>query len=410
MKKYFTRTLLIASFVFIKTLCFAKYEIVNGGKERDFNEILSGEVVVSYLTGGQIRYTTSNRTIVIVDSTTPKMPMLVYPQNNTVLFSRKLTLGWEQIIDDTAVIYKIEISTSADFVVLKNSFILQTTYFYFELDYAGKYFWRVGCYDMAGNFSGYNTGCFIADLGMVVNSIYGDTLKRKHFSITFPEGSFSEDLQLYFSSSPIVAPLIVDPQKIKNANSKLPRDKVLIDTNIIEFVLRTFDGKVVSEKLNREIELAIPYTDEDNNRIVDNYNLPVATLKIYRLDENLEEWIELPSVVVEPEKMVKTKINHLSVFALIGKRAPVNLDNVYVYPNPYKPDYGINYITFANLTSDAKIKIFNIAGELVDSFDNKNGDTEERWELPKDIASGVYIYLVTDKNGNKKIGKFAIIK
>jgi len=71
-------------------------------------------------------------------------------------------------------------------------------------------------------------------------------------------------------------------------------------------------------------------------------------------------------------------------------------------------------ITFKNLTDQCKIRIYNIAGELIyeQEFTNTNGKAE--WNLKnrsgKDVASGVYIYLITNNQNQKAVGKIGIIR
>jgi hypothetical protein len=89
-----------------------------------------------------------------------------------------------------------------------------------------------------------------------------------------------------------------------------------------------------------------------------------------------------------------------------------NLEDVVVYPNPFKPDMGTNVITFSNLTENAKIQIYTITGNLV--FEEKADSIEYKWNLKNrngnDVASGVYIYYISNDKGEKKIGKITIIK
>ena len=84
-----------------------------------------------------------------------------------------------------------------------------------------------------------------------------------------------------------------------------------------------------------------------------------------------------------------------------------------VYPNPYKPPEGHTQITFSGLSEDVRVRIFSISGELIIDrqiagqsswvWDGKN----ERGEA---VARGIYIYLITNSEGGKKIGKIAIIR
>ena len=98
------------------------------------------------------------------------------------------------------------------------------------------------------------------------------------------------------------------------------------------------------------------------------------------------------------------------------------LNCVVVYPNPFKPDSGHTRITFGHptdpsgrLTEQATIKIYTIAGELVRTIEGVNG--QATWDINnesgKRVASGVYVYLITNPKGTKGekcIGKLAIVK
>ena len=91
--------------------------------------------------------------------------------------------------------------------------------------------------------------------------------------------------------------------------------------------------------------------------------------------------------------------------------AALNLINIIAYPNPCK---GYDKVTFKNLTDQCKISIYNIAGELIfeQEFTNTQGKAE--WNLKNisgnDVASGVYIYVVTNNQKQKAIGKIGIIR
>lgn len=91
-----------------------------------------------------------------------------------------------------------------------------------------------------------------------------------------------------------------------------------------------------------------------------------------------------------------------------------DLTKAHVYPNPYKPSSGHKKITFARLTAHTKLKIFNIAGELVYDKEEDTPQGELPWDVVNDsgekLASGVYIYLIMNNNGHKAKGKFAVIR
>jgi hypothetical protein len=87
---------------------------------------------------------------------------------------------------------------------------------------------------------------------------------------------------------------------------------------------------------------------------------------------------------------------------------------VQVFPNPWRSDKHAGHpsITFANLPAGCTVKIFTISGHKVQEFDNAGGTFN--WDLTNasgdKVASGVYIYLITDGQGNKMKGKVGIIK
>ena len=128
------------------------------------------------------------------------------------------------------------------------------------------------------------------------------------------------------------------------------------------------------------------------------------------------------------------------------------MDDIYVVPNPYvghsafdgKREDDDDYeksrrLWFVNLPENCTIKIYSLAGDLVDELDHTgnsgqdiisiskalNKDAEyisdfsatgiEPWDLlsrnNQIIAPGVYLFSVKDdKSGDIKVGKFVVIK
>lgn len=129
-----------------------------------------------------------------------------------------------------------------------------------------------------------------------------------------------------------------------------------------------------------------------------------------------------------------------------GTLAKQKMNNIYVIPNPYvgsskfdgrrendrKGDKS-KRLWFVNLPEQCKIRIYTLAGDLVDEIEH-NGEYAEdiinvskatnqglsasgihAWDLlsknKQIIASGVYLFSVENKaNGDIKVGKFVIIK
>lgn len=84
-----------------------------------------------------------------------------------------------------------------------------------------------------------------------------------------------------------------------------------------------------------------------------------------------------------------------------------------VRPNPWRADrHASGGISFDSLPGNVTLKIFTSSGHLVREFGSVSNSLT--WDLTTTdghrVASGVYIYLVTDGGGQKVRGKLAIIK
>jgi hypothetical protein len=102
-------------------------------------------------------------------------------------------------------------------------------------------------------------------------------------------------------------------------------------------------------------------------------------------------------------------------------QAKNDVKEINVFPNPY---YGVNpeelnkynrFVTFNHLPNAAKIRIFNLAGQLVRTIDKNTTDQFQRWDLLNGaglpVASGLYIvYIDMPDLGTTKTLKVAIIQ
>ncbi|HEX9974713.1 MAG TPA: hypothetical protein VGD14_21795 [bacterium] len=142
---------------------------------------------------------------------------------------------------------------------------------------------------------------------------------------------------------------------------------------------------------------------------------------------------------------MESSINENVTYAIPGKTVSTTEDRkIYVYPNPYNinaPWDGFGerdrMIWFANLPGNATIRIYTLAGDLVDEI-NHHADTydgsdiallqqrsrsekvkfsggEHAWDLitknDQAISTGLYLYTVKDEDTGKIYsGKFLVIK
>ncbi len=90
-----------------------------------------------------------------------------------------------------------------------------------------------------------------------------------------------------------------------------------------------------------------------------------------------------------------------------------------IFPNPVRPEYGDVSVQIQGLTAGALVKITDIAGNLVYEIQNPvvngSGSGAVTWDTRsfsgKKVASGVYLALISDKDGEQtKIGKLLIVR
>lgn len=139
---------------------------------------------------------------------------------------------------------------------------------------------------------------------------------------------------------------------------------------------------------------------------------------------------------VLPWPALESSINANAVQIIPGPDPKPEVGDVAVVPNPYRGDINYNTfdpkweknppgriwmeqdrrILFINLPVECEIKIYTLAGDLVDTiYHNDPVEGFEGWNLTSSIgqavASGIYLFSVKDlRNGNAQVGKFVILK
>ena len=101
--------------------------------------------------------------------------------------------------------------------------------------------------------------------------------------------------------------------------------------------------------------------------------------------------------------------------------ATTSLDGIKVVPNPYvsanvfETNPFERELHFTHLPGECTIRIYNIAGELINTLNHDDGTSEEIWNLRtsanQEVAPGLYVYNVTSTIvTGQKVDKFLIIK
>jgi hypothetical protein len=90
----------------------------------------------------------------------------------------------------------------------------------------------------------------------------------------------------------------------------------------------------------------------------------------------------------------------------------VNLDNAGAYPSPFNAREGHTFICFENLTDSVRLRVFKLTGELVIDKHIESSGGSFHWNVADEnedaLPQGLYVYLLSDKNGNKKTGKIGV--
>jgi len=154
----------------------------------------------------------------------------------------------------------------------------------------------------------------------------------------------------------------------------------------------------------------IIFADPNNNSILLNSQKPFGSVgREYILKiENIYSSVESGYI----------PINKNSGSEIVITANAVNLDKMYVYPNPANISTD-ETITFANLTRRADIYIYSIDGIFINKISENDGNGGVNWNLKdqnnKKVGSGIYFYKALsmdnfDKTLQEKMGKFAVIK
>lgn len=161
----------------------------------------------------------------------------------------------------------------------------------------------------------------------------------------------------------------------------------------------------------------------------------------FGLVNNLEYYYSLTAFSKEdtvsnfPSQETSLTANAISVTP--GTAAPETVGKVAAVPNPYRGDIGYQdfkpawerpdnafgrwtendrRIQFINLPSPSEIKIYTLAGDLVETIQHNDANRGfADWNLTSSVgqtvSSGIYMFTVKDKrNGNVQVGKFVIVK
>ena len=218
----------------------------------------------------------------------------------------------------------------------------------------------------------------------------------------------------------LLAQVVISSGILSNTTDKIsieinPANVPAITSNLA-LVENIFKIELISgqTQFDNDIEIILPYIDNNNDNIEDNKDITNTKLEVYTSRSLKSKWEKVTTTTLDKtNKQLTAKTKHLSYYAIFAVLQS-DLNTAHVYPNPFKPSLGHTKIFFTNLTTRTKIKIFNLAGELIYEDEKDTPAGELSWDVKnnkgKPIASGVYIYMITNDNDQTKKGKLAIIR
>lgn len=311
------------------------------------------------------------------------------------------------------------------------------------LSYATTYYYAVRGYNQDGIVTASSatvsamTAALVETAALVVTTntapvtVTETTPSGTQTILTIPAGTFSTDAYILVNTNPLTAPSEYSVEDLDGATAALTAGRGrLLAGSAIEIHAYDLSGTTLTAAgFLQPVTIVMSYTDADDDGFVDGITPPLRaqSLRVFTYDAALQRWTQVPGqhTVDTAAKTVTVTVSHFSVYALASPSSvELSLASVVVYPNPYKPGTGGIYdntssgegVLFDKLTAEARIRVYNIAGELVADLRETDGDGRLLWNTRNDAgdaaASGVYVYIVTnpDDSAQKAKGKFAIIR
>ncbi len=169
------------------------------------------------------------------------------------------------------------------------------------------------------------------------------------------------------------------------------------------------------------------YPDDDGDGIIDGTTIRPENAEIQTFDVPTNKWKkEFATTVDKNARTLTGHTPHFSLFAAFGV-VTTGLNQIRVYPNPYKPNAGnpdegrtfsradpLSGVVFDNLPAVVEIKIYTLTGRLVSQFGTSAGTGAVQWDgkndSGEDVATGGYFAVITSPGQATVIKKLAVIR
>jgi hypothetical protein len=215
--------------------------------------------------------------------------------------------------------------------------------------------------------------------------------------LSVPGGVFSGAaiVDIYMRGLPRTRPIIDEADRRTMQKSAIPFG----DLGPVEFIATTEPAGTVT--------ITLSYPSGSSPALLNS-------LKAYYLERNEVVWMPVLSSRLDPEgRTVAFDVSSFDVFRLMTGSAD-DLKGVIVYPNPFHPRSAKDHVLkFIGLTDRVKIEIFTLRGDVVWSrhitYTGGGAIWDGRNLEGKEVASGLYVYQITNSHGEKSTGRISVI-
>lgn len=238
-------------------------------------------------------------------------------------------------------------------------------------------------------------------------------------TIGLPPNAFGASATVLVTMDPIAHGISVTPSVINNGLAAGPTGYVRVPNSLFEIV-PLVGGVPFTDPLGSSATISVPYTDANDDNVLDGTNPPLAAsaLRMFTLNTIVNRWEALPTYVDRASRRVIAWTPHFSVFSLFAPATiGQSLAQIRLYPVPWTPGSGDRFdatgVTFDRLPVAGTIRIITLSGEKVRDlrFDGLTAGTLV-WDGLNDsgrrAASGVYFARIEASDGPKTMLKFAI--
>ncbi len=323
-------------------------------------------------------------------------------------------LSWQDKINREGTRYGVSYARDPDFSVGVStpvrSFdnLISTGTGIVDLSPATTYYFRTWSYNDGDKKSGFSNTVSTRTLHQYfTGEYYAEFIKEGRLisRITLSEGAYE------FPTRIDIAELSgVERDLVRNADEGLPEETIRDLAPLRSYIVRNRNEKQVKEKTKIPDGITARFYYPGGLSRAEEKNL-----RVVKLDENSGSWVKLENYGKDKkDNWIEAHLSEMSVLGL-AVFPYRDISDVYVYPNPYIPGhrkYGSSDkgegIVISGLPAGAKVRIFNVAGSLVDEFTHREGSFY-RWGDAANLSSGVYI-LVVNHDGNVETGKFSVIQ